>query len=502
MLLEETMRAALRRDPALPAIEYERRWYDWGWLNDVAGKVDHALTAAGFGAKTPIGLIARNRPSFVAALLSVIASGRSVVMIYAFQSAEALAGDVRRLSLPAIIGDLQDWGSAVREAAAQTGTLGLALGGEAEQNVATIVPASSEKTGNLRGPVESLAVEMLTSGTTGTPKRLPLSFDFVARALIGESTQAAAPANLDTRLDPALMMFPFGNISGLYSYVPMAASGRPVVLLEKFSTAAWVDFVRRYRPKQMNLPTAGVRMILEAKVPAEDLSSLEFIFSGASWLDPNVQAEFLQVYNIPILLSYGATEFGGVVTAMTPEMYKQYGVSKLDSVGRSWAGTELRVVDADSGAEMPAGQTGVLELRAPRLGPEWIRTTDFAAIDADGFIFHRGRTDGAITRGGFKIIPEAVAEKIALHPAVAAAAVVGLPDARLGEVPVAAIELRNGAARPSFAELDAHARKHLYATHIPVAYRFVDELPRTVSLKVSLPAVKALFADDAETLQK
>jgi acyl-CoA synthetase (AMP-forming)/AMP-acid ligase II len=105
MLLEETMRAALRRDPALPAIEYERRWYDWGWLNDVAGKVDHALTAAGFGAKTPVGLIARNRPSFVAALLSVIASGRSVVMIYAFQSAEALAADVRRLSLPAIIGD-------------------------------------------------------------------------------------------------------------------------------------------------------------------------------------------------------------------------------------------------------------------------------------------------------------------------------------------------------------------------------------------------------------
>ena len=86
--------------------------------------------------------------------------------------------------------------------------------------------------------------------------------------------------------------------------------------------------------------------------------------------------------------------------------------------------------------------------------------------------------------------------------AVAAAAVVGLPDPRLGEVPVAAIELRTGAARPSFAELDAHARKHLYATHIPVAYRFVDELPRTVSLKVSLPAVKALFADDAETLQK
>jgi len=335
---------------------------------------------------------------------------------------------------------------------------------------------------------------MLTSGTTGTPKRLPLSYDFIARALIGESTQQAVPA-AGVAQDPALIFFPFGNISGLYSYIPMVASGRPVMLLEKFNVADWVDFVRRYRPKQMNLPTAGTGMILEAKVAKEDLASLEFINSGASWLDPNIQDEFLRVYGIPILLSYGATEFGGVVAMMTPDLYKQYGAIKLTSVGRPWAGTELRIVDSDTGVELPAGETGILELRAPRLGREWVRTTDLAMTDLDGLLFHRGRADGVITRGGFKIIPEAVAEKMTLHPAVAAAAVVGLPDARLGEVPVAAIELRAGAAVPSASELEAHARRHMYATHVPVAFRVVDELPRTPSLKVSLPAVRALFAD-------
>jgi len=496
MLLEDTMREALRRDPAQPAIEYAGEWFDWGWLASVAAKLDDLLNVAGFGADTPVGLIARNRPNFVATLLSVVASARSTVMIYAYQSAEALAADITRLALPVIIADDEDWSAMLRQAAADTGSFGVALGGVAPDTVRAVVTPDAARDYAVRGRVDNRAIEILTSGTTGAPKRLPLSYDFLARALIGESTQmarlAAGPA-----LDPALMMFPFGNISGLYSYIPMVASGRPIVLLEKFSAAAWVDFVQRYRPKQMNLPPAGVRMILNDAPPRAALSSLEFIFSGAAWLDPNVQEEFRQTYGVPILLSYGATEFGGVVTAMTASLYQEFGPAKLTSVGRPWAGTELRVIDADTGAILPVGAVGVLELRAPRLGPDWVRTTDLAELDADGFMYHRGRADGAISRGGFKIIPEVVAEKLALHPAVAAAAVVGLSDARLGEVPVAAIELRPGAARPTEAELEAHARRHLYATHIPAAFLIVEALPRTPSLKISIPAVKALFAPNA-----
>ena len=498
MGLEETFRDALQRDPGQPAVEFAGHWYSWGWLSDIADRVDNLLSAFGFAAKTPIGLVARNRPNFVAALLSVIASGRSVVMIYAYQSPEALAADIKRLKLPAIIADAQDWTAPTKEAARETGTLALALGGAATEQVNVAVPADAAKSGQLRGAEEPLAIEMLTSGTTGVPKRLPLSYEFIARALIGETTQTVSTA-MNMTLDPALVMFPFGNISGLYSYIPMMASDRPIVLLEKFSVAGWVDFARRYRPAQMNLPAAGAGMILDARVPKEYLSGIEFISSGASWLDPNIQAEFMRVYGIPILLSYGATEFGGVVAMMTPDMFKQYGMEKFASVGRPWAGTELRVVDPDRGTEVPVGETGILELRAPRLGPDWIRTTDLAAIDADGFLFHRGRADGAIMRGGFKIIPETVAEMLTLHPAVAAAAVVGLPDARLGEVPVAAIELRAGAEAPSAAELEAHARRHLYSTHVPVAFRIVEQLPRTPSLKISLPGVRALFADTAPT---
>jgi long-chain acyl-CoA synthetase len=238
-----------------------------------------------------------------------------------------------------------------------------------------------------------------------------------------------------------------------------------------------------------------VRMVLDAGVPKEDLAGIEYISSGAAWLDPNVQAEFQRRYDIPILLSYGATEFGGVVAAMTLELYRQFGPGKIGSVGRPWAKTQLRVVDPGTGRPLPTGDTGTLEILSPHCGPEWVRTTDLASVDADGFVYHRGRADGAIMRGGYKILPEAVAEKIALHPSVAAAAVVGLPDDRLGEIPVAAIELRPGQARPTEAELEAHARRHLYSTHVPAAFLIVDSLPRTPSLKISLPGVRQLFKE-------
>jgi acyl-CoA synthetase (AMP-forming)/AMP-acid ligase II len=112
-------------------------------------------------------------------------------------------------------------------------------------------------------------------------------------------------------------------------------------------------------------------------------------------------------------------------------------------------------------------------------------------------MYHRGRADGAIMRGGYKILPEAVAEKIALHPSIAAVAIVGLPDERLGEIPVAAIELRPGHVRPTDAELEQHARRHLYSTHVPAAFLIVESMPRTPSMKISLPGVKQLFKDSS-----
>jgi acyl-coenzyme A synthetase/AMP-(fatty) acid ligase len=130
---------------------------------------------------------------------------------------------------------------------------------------------------------------------------------------------------------------------------------------------------------------------------------------------------------------------------------------------------------------------------SPAIGKNWIRTSDLAMIDADGFLYHRGRADGAITRGGFSILPEVIETALLRHPDVMAAAVVGLPHRRLGEVPVAAIQPKDTKDPPDVAELEQHVRDHVYATHVPVQFRFVSTLPVNPSMKVDLPKVRALF---------
>jgi long-chain acyl-CoA synthetase len=196
---------------------------------------------------------------------------------------------------------------------------------------------------------------------------------------------------------------------------------------------------------------------------------------------------------IPVLPSYGATEFAGGVAGWTLPLYREWGESKRGSVGRPQPGRELRIVHVD-GEPLPTNEVGLIEVRSSG-GGEWRRTTDLGRIDEDGFLWIAGRNDDAILRGGFKIMPNDVAKALKAHPEVRDACVVGLPDARLGHVPVAAVELRDGAVVDEEG-LRQFAREHLTGYQVPVKIRIVAALPRTPSLKADRPAVRALFAND------
>jgi acyl-coenzyme A synthetase/AMP-(fatty) acid ligase len=230
-------------------------------------------------------------------------------------------------------------------------------------------------------------------------------------------------------------------------------------------------------------------------VPREDLSSIVAFRSGTAPLDPALAAEFQARYGIPVLQNYGATEFAGGVAGWTNDDYKVFGDRKIGSVGRLNPGIEGRIVDPASGAEAPVGETGVLELKAKHLGDGgWVRTTDLAVLDADGFLFIRGRADNAINRGGLKVSPDEVVRALEAHPSVAEASVVGLSDPRLGQVPVAALRAKPGTQQPSDGELSGFLRQTLSPYQVPVLYRWVDTFPRTVSLKIDQAEVRSLFA--------
>jgi acyl-coenzyme A synthetase/AMP-(fatty) acid ligase len=137
----------------------------------------------------------------------------------------------------------------------------------------------------------------------------------------------------------------------------------------------------------------------------------------------------------------------------------------------------------------------MIEAYSAEISDRWVRTTDLAYVDEDGFFFHQGRGDGVILRGGFKVSPDKIDQVLREHPAVLDAATVGLPDKRLGSVPAVAIELKQGVTPPTEKELEEHIRARLPAHHVPVRYLILDALPRTASLKPRLADIKTLFED-------
>ena len=205
---------------------------------------------------------------------------------------------------------------------------------------------------------------------------------------------------------------------------------------------------------------------------------------------------FFERYGVPILIVYGATEFSGAVAGWTVKDFHARWNDKKGSVGRAFPGVRLQVVDED-GAVLPPGRSGRLQVASPQVSgsaERWVTTSDLAHLDDDGYLYIDGRADDVIVRGGFKVAPETVVRALRTHPAVVDAAVGGLPDARLGQIPLAAVEVRNG-ARTTEEELRAHCRLLLTPYEVPVRVFIVDELPRGAALKVDRQRLVALLEE-------
>jgi acyl-coenzyme A synthetase/AMP-(fatty) acid ligase len=165
-------------------------------------------------------------------------------------------------------------------------------------------------------------------------------------------------------------------------------------------------------------------------------------------------------------------------------------------VGRAFPGVRLQVVD-DDGQVLPHGAVGRLQVAASQANntahaDTWVTTSDLAHLDAEEFLYIDGRADDVIIRGGFKVAPEAVIRALRSHESVHDATVVGLPDSRLGQIPVAAVELRPGRTA-SADDLRAHCRSTLTAYEVPAEVHVVEELPRGAALKIDRRALLGLL---------
>jgi acyl-CoA synthetase (AMP-forming)/AMP-acid ligase II len=476
-------------------LQCDGQWVTWGQVRALTERIDRELTAARCGPGGRVAVVLGNRMESVAALIAIFRADRTQVTISPLQPAERLSADLVASGADYVLAPGNLWNEQVFvDAIAELGATAFSVDG-------TEVAIRAEATREPRDGDPAIAIEMLTSGTTGPAKRVPLGRRQLEASLAAALRHNNRPEATDR--PPwtgavGMVTLPIVHIGGLWALLQSLLAARPIVMLERFSLSGWHNAITEHKPILAGLPPPAVREVLNSDIPREDLESVRAITSGTAPVDPVMVDAFLERFGIPILTTYGATEFAGAVAGWTLKDFRASWADKKGSVGRPFPGVQLQVVDED-GTVLPAGQTGRLQVASPQVGDSaehsrgqersdsgeehWVTTTDLAHIDADGYLYIDGRTDDVIVRGGFKIAPETVVRALRTHDAVADAAVAGLADARLGQIPVAAVELRSAMAATGD-ELRAHCRASLTPYEVPVQVFVVDELPRGAALKV------------------
>ena len=482
----ERMPELLDGDPTDPMFEDGSKVRSRADVNAAVDKLLRLLDETGAPPDAAIGVVGRNRPLHGAAVLGLLAAGRGVTMIYAFQSPESLAADIRSSAFAAIVADQQDWSPEVEAAARETRTAGVSLLSD-RFDCALRPGLETSAAMSPRRLSKGVAIEVLSSGTTGKPKRIPLQRSVLSRAVDGALASGRA---LKGAYD--ISPWPLSSIGGISVLLGAAMIGRPISYLDKFRVDEWVAAIKRHRPTLVTAMPAMLRMVLDADVPPEALASVDIVYGGSAHLDLDLKDAFEKRYGVTVLWAYGATEFCGTIVSWNKELHDEWGERKRGASGRPLPGVSLRAVD-EEGRVLPPGKKGFLEALVPVISSDWIHTTDLVVLDEDGFMFHYGRGDGAIVRGGFKVLPETIREALCSHPAVLDASAVGLPDPRLGAVPAAAVEIKADMDRPAPDELIQFLRSRLPSQAIPARLIIVDVLPRTPTMKVEVNAVKKLF---------
>ena len=334
---------------------------------------------------------------------------------------------------------------------------------------------------------ETPAVIIYTSGTTGRAKGAVLTHgNLVANA------RHIVDAWRITGADRYLAVLPLFHVHGLGNGLcAWLATGCTMMLVERFDHARVVEWFTAFRPTVMfGVPTIYVRLLeLPSDTAARMGQGMRLFVSGSAPLPAHVHTQFLARYGHTILERYGMSE-----TLMN--IGNPYdGERRPGAVGFPFREVDARIVD-ESGATVPAGAVGQLEVRGPNVFREywrnpdatakafrdgWFRTGDMAECSADGYYTLRGRSSDLIISGGFNLYPREIEELLLDAPGVHEVAVIGATDPRRGEVPIAYI-VADAAVRDE--ELRALCAAKLASFKLPRAFIRVPTLPRTALGKV------------------
>jgi long-chain acyl-CoA synthetase len=455
-------------------------------LDDASARLATHLLAEGISAGDRVAVMLPNVPAFAVVYYGVLRAGGVVVPMNPLLKAREVEYYLRDSGARWLFASP----AAVPEAKSAAETVGTALVETDEDSLGELLTRLVATTEIVSRADDDTAVILYTSGTTGSPKGAELS-----HANLGHNQAVTSRTLLHLGPDDVVMgclplFHVFGMTCGLNAAI---TNGALLTLIPRFDPAKALDVVARDGVTVFEgVPTMYAAMLGLADSHPVDVSSLRVCISGGAALPVEVLRGFETAFRCLVLEGYGLSETSPVASFNHPDRERKPG-----SIGTPIDGVRMRVVDVD-GADVAPGEVGEIlisghnimkgywqrpEATAEAIKDGWFATGDLAKVDEDGYHFIVDRKKDLIIRGGYNVYPREVEEVLYEHPAVAEAAVVGMPHNSLGEEIGAAVALKAG-TEVTPEELRDFVKSRIAAYKYPREVWVVDTLPKTATGKI------------------
>ena len=493
----EVLAQTAARQPYKTAIIAKEEAITFGTLNQRVQALAGHLQQEGIGQGDRVGLLLANSSAIPLSYFATQKIGAVTVILDARLKGKELAGVLQDADLKLLVVHQQLYAE-VAEVFKTLTPIPLWVAGGAgdrsfEQRFAAPVGAITLPKLN----ADDDALILYTSGTTGEPKGVVLSY----RNLVQYPMLMGAMKITDSSTIRGCIL-PMSHIVGPVVCNELAQRGYTLVIFDQINPVTLLEGIQKYRVTVFESVPIVFQLLLGVKnLPSYDTSSVKIAaMMGTSIPMPLLRAFQAAQPHIKVIQGYGLTEASPMITLVEPEKAE----AKMGSIGRAVPGVEVKIVD-DNGQQVAIGEAGEIITRGPhvmkgyfrrpdataqRIRKGWLYTGDVGKLEADGYYYHLGRCDDMIITGGLNVYPAEVENLIYTYPGVQENIVFAIPDAKRGQVIGAAIVARPG-SRVIEKELLAFLRANLANFKVPDKIVIRDSLPRTSSGKT---------LRDAETL--
>ncbi|APT11912.1 long-chain-fatty-acid--CoA ligase [Mycobacterium avium] len=497
-------RHAQRRPDAI-AIRYGERQWSWAEWSSRIRRAAGALRGAGIQRGQCVAFLDKNHP----ACLEVLIGGASVGAVTTVVNWRVIGDELVHVLADSgarvlVVG--AELRPAAEAAARRVPSLEriIEVGDEYESLLAAAEPAPSDAGVD----TDETALVIYSSGTTGRPKGVLLS----QRALVNHAVNLA-PAFPFADGDANLVAMPLFHVGGIGYALFGIRAGAPTIMTREPDAAALIGAVRAGATHAFFVPPVIARFLDAGEAARASIAGLRYIVYGAAPMPLPLLHRALSTWpGTKFVQVYGQTELCGAVTALSDDDHRDAARPQLQlSAGKAVQGCEIRIVDPNSGAELPAGRSGEVWVRSNQnmsgylnraeataetiTADGWVRTGDVGRLDADGYVYIEDRLKDMIITGGENVYGPEVESVLIEHPAVVDAAVIGVPDDFWGES-VKAIVVADGDV--DAADVIEFCRRHLAGFKCPRTVDFVAELPRNASGKILKTQLRKPFWRDRD----